>query len=145
MHLAADPLLERRDGGQQLLIGAGGHPELQGGGEHRGGEVVGKHRQHRAGTPRAGRQARGGGLDLVVARDCEVLDGGDDQVVLGREVVQLRTTADPRALGDQRGRRTREADLHQALDARVEQPLAHGAGALLLRDTDGGHVPIVAV
>ena len=52
----------------------------------------------------------------------EVLDGGDDEVVLGREVVQLRAAAHPRPLGDERGRRPGEAALDQQLDRRLQQP-----------------------
>ena len=52
------------------------------------------------------RQRRRGGGQLGAALLGEVLDGGDDQGVLGREVVQLRAPADPGPLGDQRGRRT---------------------------------------
>ena len=35
VHLAAEPLLERRDRLVQLRVGAGRHPQLEGGGEHR--------------------------------------------------------------------------------------------------------------
>ena len=92
-------------------------------------------------APRGSRSERA--LQLGGALLAEVLDGGEHQVVLGREVVQLGTPADPGPLGDQRRRRAREAALDQALHGRVEQPLAHGARALLLRDTDRGHPVIV--
>ena len=138
VRLAAHPLLERRDLGEQRLVGARRDPQLERGGEDRRGEVVAEHLQHRPGAPRrrsgssAAAAAELGSADLG-----EVLDGGDDQVVLGREVVQLGAAADARALGDQRGRRAAEPALDQAVDGRLEQPRPHGAGALLLGDADG--------
>ena len=56
VHLAADPLLQRADRGQQGGVGAGRDPQLEGGGEDRAGEVVGEHLQHRPGASRPGRQ-----------------------------------------------------------------------------------------
>ena len=78
------------------------------------GEVVGEHLQHGAGAPLAGRQARAASRSSCAAQLAEVLDGGEDQVVLGREVVQLGPAADAGALGDQRGRRAAPAVLDQA-------------------------------
>jgi len=81
----------------------------------------------------AARQPADGPLELEAAPLGEVLDGGDDQVVLGREVVELRAPADSCPLGDQGGRRTAEAALDEAVDGRVEQPGPHRPGPLLLR------------
>ena len=56
------PLLERRDRGEQLLVGAGRDPQLQRGGEDRRGEVVAEHPQRRPGSgpaPRGSRPAAG--------------------------------------------------------------------------------------
>ena len=105
------------------------------------GEQVGQHLQHRPRARRAGGQRLGARDHLVVADRGQVVDGREHQVVLGREVVQLGATADAGALRDQRGRGAAPAVLDQALDGGVEQPLAHGAGALLLGHPGGraGH------
>ena len=83
-----------------------------------------------------GQLGRRGG-QLLAAPLGEVGHRGDDEVVLGREVVQLGAPADARALRDQRGRRTAEAVLDQQLDGRLQQPRPHRAGALLLRHAGG--------
>jgi hypothetical protein len=76
-----------------------------------------------------------------------VLDGGDDEVILGREVVQLRAAADPRALGDEGRRRAGEAALHQQLDRRLQQARPHRPTPVGLRHAGrgcregGGHGP----
>jgi hypothetical protein len=136
VHLPADPQLQRADGGEQGGIGAGRDPELEGGGEDRGGEVVGEHLEHGTGPSRPGRQGRGGGGQLGPAHLGQVLDRGHDEVVLGREVVQLGAPAHPGPLRDQRGRRTAEPALDQALDRGLEQPGPHEAGPLLLGHAD---------
>ena len=53
VRLAADPLLQGYDGRVQRRVGARGDPQLERGGEHRAGEVVGEHLQHGAGAPLA--------------------------------------------------------------------------------------------
>ena len=141
--LAPDALLERRDGGEQGGVGAGRDPELERGGEHRAGEVVAEHLQHRTRTPRTLRQRPCGGRQLGAAHLGQVLDRGHHQVVLGREVVQLRAAAHPGPLGHDRGRGPAEPALDQALHRRLEQPRAHRARALLLRHPGGRHPAIV--
>ena len=133
VRLAADLLLERRDLGQQRFVGARGHPQLQRGGEHRRGEVVAQHRQHRAGAAGAGGQPLGRGGQLGAADLGDVLHRGHHEVLLGREVVQLGAPADAGPLADQRGRRAGVTPLDEQLDGRLEQPRPHRAGALLLR------------
>ena len=135
--LATDEPLERRDRLEQGLVGAGGHPELERRGEHRPGEVVAEHLDDRAGALLAARQLGRPGGQLLAAPLGQVGHRGDDEVVLGREVVQLGASADAGALRDQRGRRTAEAVLDQQLDGCLEQPRPHGAGALLLRHACG--------
>ena len=80
----------------------------------------------------------GSGGELGAPHLGQVLDRGDDQVVLGREVVQLRAPADPGPLADQRRRRTAEAALDQQLDGGLHQPRPHRPGALLLGNARGG-------
>ena len=57
VHLPADPGLQRDQGAAQRRVGAGGHPELEGGDEERAGEDGGEHVDHpvRAGRGPAGR------------------------------------------------------------------------------------------
>ncbi len=146
--LAADAQLERRDRGVQRLVGPRRHPELERGGEDGRAEVVAQHGEDRTRTTPPARQGRDGGRELGAADLGEVLDGGDDEVVLGREVVQLRPAAHAGPLGDERGRRPGEPALDQALDRRLQQPQPHRPGALLLGHPGdgrgrGGHVPIV--
>ncbi len=133
------------DRGQERLVGAGGHPQLERGGEHRTGEVVGEHLQHRAGPPLPGGEPFGGSGQVRAPDVGQVLDGGHDQVVLGREVVQLGAPGHPGPLGHQRGRRMAEAALDQAVDGRLQQAGPHRAGALLLGNAGrGAHPPSVA-
>ena len=82
-------------------------------------------------------QPAGSGRELGAPHLGEVLDRRDDQVVLRREVVQLRTPAHPGPLADQRRRRTAEAALHQQLDSGLHQARPHRPGALLLRHSHG--------
>jgi hypothetical protein len=94
--------------------------------EHRGGEVVAQHPQDGArALPAAGELLHGLG-QLGSPPFGEVLDGRHHEVVLGREVVELRPAAHPRPLGDQGRRRPGEAALDQQLDGRLEQPGPHG-------------------
>ena len=90
VRLAAHPLLEGYDGRVQRLVGARGDPQLEGGGEHRAGEVVREHLEHRAGAPLALRQMARRLAQLLAASLGQVLDRREHEVVLGREVVQLR-------------------------------------------------------
>ena len=101
--------------------------------------MLAEHLEHRPRTPPAARQPQHRGSELGPAQLGEVLDGGDDEVVLGREVVQLGAPADPGPLGDQGGRRAGEASLDEQLDRRLQQPGAHGAAPVCLGDADGGH------
>ena len=133
-----DPLLQRGDRGQQRLVGAGGDPELERRGEDRRGEVVAEHPQDRPRALRPGGQLAGGGRELGPPHLGQVLDRGDDQVVLGREVVQLGTPAHPGPLAHQGRRRTAEAALDQQLDGGLQEAGPHRPGALLLRDARGG-------
>ena len=134
MRLAADLQLQRRDLGQEGGVGAGRHPELESGDEDRRGEVVAEHLQDRAGPLRSGRQVLRRRRELGTPHLGHVQDGGDHEVLLGREVVQLGTSADTGPLAHERGRRAGVPLLDQQLDGRLEQPGPHGAGALLLRD-----------
>ena len=130
--LAADPLLERRDRGQQGLVGAGGDPQLEGRGEDRRAEVVAEHPQHRPGPAgaRAG-TAPSAAAELGAAQLGEVLDRGDDQVVLGREVVELGARGDTPARSETSVVEVpREAALDEQLDRRLQQPQPHRAGAV---------------
>ena len=81
-----------------------------------------------------GRQVLRRRRELGAADLGHVLDGGDHEVLLGREVVQLGAPAHPGPLADERGRRAGVPLLDQQLDGRLEQPGPHRAGALLLRD-----------
>jgi len=106
--------------------------------------VGGEHAEHGAGAGRSPRQPGRGLLELGPPHLAEVLHRREHQVVLGQEVVQLGAAADPGALGDERRRRTAPAVLLQAVDRRVEEPLPHQAGALLLRHARGdGHLRIL--
>jgi hypothetical protein len=125
-------LLEGADRLAQTRVGAGRHPELEGGGEHRPGEVRGQHLQDRPGATSTGGQAGRGVLQLLPSGVAQVLDGCEDQIGLGREVVQLGTAAHPGPLGHQRRRRTAPPELDQALERCVQKALTHRAGAFLL-------------
>ena len=140
VHLPADALLERADRGQQLGVGAGRDPQLEGGGEDRAGEVLRQDPQHRPGASRSGRQRRGSGPELGPTSVTQVLDRGQHQGVLGREVVQLGAARNARALRDHRGRRTGPAALDQGLDRGFQQPRPHRAGPFLLGNADAGHL-----
>jgi hypothetical protein len=59
-----------------------------------------------------------------------VIEDGEHQLVLGREVVVQRTGRDPRALGDESGRRAAEPDGVQELDGGADQHRA-GLGATI--------------
>jgi hypothetical protein len=131
--VAADALLQRRDRAVQLLVGPRSHPQFECGDEQRAGEVLGQQVQHRPGAPTTPRQRRGPLEQPLAAARPHVLDGGHDQVGLGREVVQLGAAGHPGPARDQCGGGTRPAAFDQALDRRLQQPLAHGAAALLLR------------
>ena len=72
--LATDPLLQGYDGRVQRLVGARGDPQLERGGEHRTGEVVGEHLEHRPGAPLAGRQVARRLAQLLAPQLAEVLD-----------------------------------------------------------------------
>jgi hypothetical protein len=144
--LASDPLLERHHGLAQGLVGAGGHPQLQGCGEDGRGEVVGQQLEHRTRATPAARQAPlRGSRELSPAHLGDVLNGRDDQVVLGREVVQLGAARHTGPLGHQRRRRTGEATFDEQLDGRLHQAGPHRTGPLLLRNASGDsrHASIV--
>jgi hypothetical protein len=145
VRLATDPLLERAHGGEQRGVRAGRDPQLEGGGEDGRGEVVAEHLDDRAGAPAAARQVGHRARELRAAALGEVLDGGHDEVVLGREVVQLRAATHAGPLGDEGGRGAGEPALDQQLDRGVQQPSPHRAGPVGLRDAGrvrragGGH------
>ncbi|CUR54899.1 hypothetical protein NOCA2220090 [metagenome] len=141
MDLPPDALLERREGGEQLGVRACGHPELEGGGEHGAEEVLDHHVQHGPGAVRAARQRARRSRQLTTPDLAEVLDRGQHQRVLGREVVQLGASADSCALRDQGGGRAAPPPLDQALDGGLQQPGTHRPGAFLLRDPDRRHEP----
>ena len=87
VHLAPDPQLQRTDGGEQGRVGAGGDPQLEGGGEDRRGSG----RRASGARPRSAAASVGRPRPrrpLGAAHLGQVLDRGHDQVVLGREVVQ---------------------------------------------------------
>ena len=134
VQLTADLDLERSHGGKELLVTARGDPELEGSGEERPRDVVGHLPQHRARAPGTGRELARDPRELLTPLLGEVADRGDDEIVLGREVVQLCATAHAGDLRDERGRRAVETRVDEALDGGLEETLPHGAGALLLRD-----------
>ncbi len=90
-----------------------------------------EHRIRRA-TGRLG-QRGGERLELARAHLGEVIDGGDQQLGLRREVVEQRAARDVRPALDLERRRAREPDLDQALDRGVEQRAPRLVAALLLR------------
>ena len=102
-------------------------------GEAKWSPSISDHRAESRAPPAAEAPARTALGELGAAALGEVLDGRHDEVVLGREVVQLRAAAHARALGDEGGRGAGEAALDQQLDRRLQQPGPHRAGPVGLR------------
>lgn len=138
--LGRDAPLEGRDLLAQLGVGAGGDPEFHRGFEERAlvdvpdvvegvaHPVVGVLERHEAARH-----------ELVGALLGQVLDGREDQFVLGGEVVDLGASGHAGALHHAGGGRPVVTVLHQALDGGVEERPPCGGGALLLGAAGDGH------
>src|SRR5690606_30719466 len=77
-------------------------------------------------------------LELARAHLREVIDGGDQELGLGREVMEQRSSRDIGAALDLERRGPREPDLDQALDDGVEQRAPGLVTALLLGARSSG-------
>ncbi len=143
MGLSPDAALQRPHRLAELGVRTGCDPQLERGEEHRRDELCSDDLEHRARTSLS-RQVGGRLPHVLAAALGQVSDGGDDEGLLGREVMQLGAAADTGSLADDGGRRAGPAELDQAVDGRLHQALAHRAGALSLRGARlglGGHRP----
>ena len=100
-------------------------------------EVVQRHR-HRIGGRLHPRDVANRGLRALLG---EVLDGGDDEVFLRAEVVDLCTPRHTGEFDDAMRRRARVAVLDQTLHGRIEQSGAHVRAALRLSAPDDARIP----
>lgn len=128
----AHQLLDRRERGAQLGVGARGGAQLDRDLEHRAGEALPQELEHRVDAGRAGGERRRALLEIAAAALGEVGDGGDQQRGLAGEVMEQRAARDAGAALDLERGGAREAELDQAVDRGLEQRMPHLVPALSL-------------
>ncbi len=143
--LGDDAVAQRALGGDQrgaqLGVGARRGAQLHRDLEELAGEALPQQLEHRVGA--RGRvlddpQLRGEHLELSRAHLGEVIDGGDEQLGLRREVVEEGAARDVGAALDLEGRGAREADLDERFHGGVEEGAPRLVAALLLGARDAG-------
>ena len=122
VHLGETPVQGR--------IGAGGKQQLEPGVEARAEAALAQQTHGIEGRALVVGQLAERGLELGVATHEQVLDGGEDEVLLRREVVDLRPPGHLGPLHHLGGGGARPADLDQALDGRIEQSQPRGGTAI---------------